>query len=417
MDNSQEYSSGNWFNGSYWKFTILKYGSVDADKHSKFISGMNENPKLDISLASEIDQIMKKHVDNLVHALDGVSTRLSQLETRSCNVESSVDDLKVSVGSNRGDTDGKIRFLENMLREVQSDVLFIKDKQEILEARLQITKLGAPRVEQESESKKIAASHSTKTGTTFSNVSPPQPTPISYNLPQPPTPQNPQPRLPNQLPQQPDSYNPSPNQTPETPIPSYQMPPPHPQYQSHPSPISFNPTLPQPKLSHPPEETSHILSQTYTPSPHLLPPQPQQYYRPNHNMHEPPGLAYSASFGPSSGHGEPYPYSNTPGQHSKPQQQSGGTDYHQRLPTAQILPQALPTASPVSASAGSGGSGNRNPVDDIVDRVTNMGFRRDQVRATVQKLTESGQAADLNAVLDKLMTNGDGEARRGWFGQ
>lgn len=107
----------------------------------------------------------------------------------------------------------------------------------------------------------------------------------------------------------------------------------------------------------------------------------------------------------------------------KPQQltsQGGGSGYPQ-LPTARILPQALPAASAVGGGSGSGGggggSGNRVPIDDVVDRVTNMGFPRDQVRATVRKLTENGQAVDLNVVLDKLMNDGDGQGTRGWFGR
>lgn len=99
---------------------------------------------------------------------------------------------------------------------------------------------------------------------------------------------------------------------------------------------------------------------------------------------------------------------------------SGGGGHPTQLPTARILPQALPTASAVGGGSGSGsggGSGNRVPIDDVVDRVTNMGFPRDQVRATVRKLTENGQAVDLNVVLDKLMNDGEGQAPRGWFGR
>lgn len=111
---------------------------------------------------------------------------------------------------------------------------------------------------------------------------------------------------------------------------------------------------------------------------------------------------------------EPYHYGGMPsqyGNHSaiKPHQmpsptatQSGGSGYPQ-LPTARVLPQALPATSGVSSGSGSAGAGNRVPIDDVIDRVTNMGFPRDQVRATVRKLTENNQAVDLNIVLDKLM--------------
>lgn len=96
--------------------------------------------------------------------------------------------------------------------------------------------------------------------------------------------------------------------------------------------------------------------------------------------------------------------------------QSGGSGYPQ-LPTARVLPQALPTASGVGNGSGSTGTGNRVPLDDVVDKVTNMGFPRDHVRATVRKLTENGQSVDLNIVLDKLMNDGEVQAPRGWFGR
>jgi hypothetical protein len=43
------------------------------------------------------------------------------------------------------------------------------------------------------------------------------------------------------------------------------------------------------------------------------------------------------------------------------------------------------------------------PLDDVVEKVATMGFSREQVRATVRRLTENGQNVDLNVVLDKLM--------------
>lgn len=95
---------------------------------------------------------------------------------------------------------------------------------------------------------------------------------------------------------------------------------------------------------------------------------------------------------------------------------SGGSGYPQ-LPTARVLPQAIPTASAVSGGSGSAGTGGRVSVDDVVDKVSTMGFPRDHVRATVRKLTENGQSVDLNAVLDKLMNDGEVQPPRGWFGR
>lgn len=146
-----------------------------------------------------------------------------------------------------------------------------------------------------------------------------------------------------------------------------------------------------------------------------------QFYAAPPNLFEPPsgrqGPGFASAYGPSTEPGESYPYSGSTVQYGsgyplKSQQlaspsmgQSGGNGYPQ-LPTARILPQALPTASAVSSGSSSPRTGNRVPIDDVVDKVTNMGFPRDQVRATVRRLTENGQSVDLNVVLDKLMNGG-----------
>ena len=119
----------------------------------------------------------------------------------------------------------------------------------------------------------------------------------------------------------------------------------------------------------------------------------------------------SGGYGPQGGSGFPesYGYTGSPSHRSnagmKPSSpfapSSGGSGNYGsgRLPTAQILPQAVPISSP----SPSGSSGNRVPLDDVVEKVSTMGFSREQVRATVRRLTENGQNVDLNVVLDKLM--------------
>ncbi|CAI9776524.1 unnamed protein product [Fraxinus pennsylvanica] len=90
--------------------------SLGAIEPAKDILERDRNV-IDASWVSEIDRAMKKYSDNLMHAMDGVSARLSQLETMTRNLENYVDDLKVSVGNNHGSTDGKLRQLKNILRE------------------------------------------------------------------------------------------------------------------------------------------------------------------------------------------------------------------------------------------------------------------------------------------------------------
>lgn len=96
---------------------MQNYGSLDSFEPAKVTVEKNQSA-VDASILLEIDRTMKKHMDNLHHVLEGVSARLTQVETRTHHLESSMDDLKVSVGNNHGITDGKLRLLENILSEV-----------------------------------------------------------------------------------------------------------------------------------------------------------------------------------------------------------------------------------------------------------------------------------------------------------
>lgn len=78
---------------------------------------------------------------------------------------------------------------------------------------------------------------------------------------------------------------------------------------------------------------------------------------------------------------------------------------HTPVSQTQTLPYALPTAVDVKDVLSSEGNDNTISVDDIIDKVTTMGFRRDIVKASVRKLIENGSTVDLNAVLDRMMNN------------
>ncbi|KAL6193320.1 hypothetical protein ACLB2K_034404 [Fragaria x ananassa] len=456
---------------------VRNYGSVDSLEPAKDIVEKDRNAP-DATVISEIDQTMKKYADNLLQVMEGISARLTQLESRTCHLENSVDDLKVSVGNNHGNADGKMRQLENILRDVQTGVQDLKDKQSIVEAQLQLGKIqiSNPKVDPQLESRNALNVDSGQTVATAPqqsyqqlpavNVPPSFPAVSPPNAPPPPTLQSVPPSIqhPNQYSQsqippvpQRDPYFPAaPGQTQETPNQQYQLPagqqslppptvPPHQQFQptSQPQYPQPPPQLPQqhhslppvnhsqvqPTLGHHAEETPYAPSQTYPPSlrqppsqtPTGLPPS-QQYYNPTSNVYEPPSSrpnsGFSSGYGPPSGLNEPYHYGGSPSQYGgtssmKPQlssatsqSQSGGSGYPE-LPTARVLPHAVPTPSGVSDRSGSAGTGNKVPIDDVIDRVTSMGFPRDHVRATVGKLTDNGQAVDLNVVLDKLMNDGD----------
>ncbi|OVA20779.1 Protein of unknown function DUF1421 [Macleaya cordata] len=478
---------------------IRIYGSVDANESTK-VTHEKDHKSIDAMALSEIDRAVKKHADDLLHAIEGVSARLSQMESRTRNLESSVDELKASVESNHGSTEGKLRLLENVLREVQTGVQVLRDKQEIAEAHLQLAKLQASKGDQQPESQNSTTHSDSLPQPAFAPqqshqpllppVAPPQPLqPLPVlsppNVPPPPPQQNPtqiqlSPHVPqNQIPSVPqrDPYFPPPGQLPESPQQPYQLPPaqpaqppppaphqrfqpvpqlPHysqtPQLPQHHPPVGpVNPPHPQlqPSISHHSEENPYVPPPSYPPTVRQSPsmnnslsgnPSSQQFYGTPAHMYDSPASrtnpGFSSGYGPSPGanfsdtysySGPPSPYGSSstmkpPQLSSSPSAPSGGGSNYPRIPTAQLLPQALPTASSVSGSgSSSAGTGNRVPIDDVVDKVVSMGFSRDQVRTTVRKLTENGQSVDLNVVLDKLMNggggSGEGQPQKGWFGR
>ncbi|XP_077219799.1 uncharacterized protein LOC143853991 [Tasmannia lanceolata] len=467
---------------------FINYASLEPHESTK-VTLEEDMSAYDTATVSEIDRTMKKHADNLLHALDGVSARLSQLETRTRLIESSVDDLKLLIGNNHGSNDGRLRQLENILRELQTGVQFLRDKQEIADAQMQLAKLQTTKGDQPIENPNPAQSD-----TLQKVVSPPQqslqslPPQVALSQPLPlaalPPPNAPPPlqqqnlppiQLHTQLPQSQmppaphlarEQYFSRPGQLPDSTYQQYQMPtqqpqappqqnyqpPPQvpqysqpsrlpPQQQQPPSPVNPPPPQFQPPLGHHTEENPYMPPpQSYPHGPLSQPPsgsQPsQQFYGPAANMYEPSGgrpssgqSPFSAGYGPPPGpnFNDSYPYSGSPShygnptmkkpQHSTPAptRESG----YSRLPTAQLLPQALPTAASVgNGGSNSGGTGNRVPIDDVIDKVTTMGFSREQVRATVRKLTENGQSVDLNVVLDKLMNDSEViQPQKGWFGR
>ncbi|XP_031265132.1 leucine-rich repeat extensin-like protein 2 [Pistacia vera] len=209
-------------------------------------------------------------------------------------------------------------------------------------------------------------------------------------------------------------------QLPQLPTPSQSAQPP--QLHSPVNPVYYQAHLP---LSHQPEEVPYLSSQSIQKSsrpPGGFPPTEQFYVGstqqiPDHSTSrhylelpsgysKPPEQSNPINlfpynepcFGSSSSNMKPFQRASSP---SFP----GSGSSSSQLPTAKILPHALPTASILDSGSASSGNTNSVQVDDVVEKVVAMGFRRDLVRATVRNLTENRQSVDLNVVLDKLMNS------------
>ncbi|XP_050376926.1 uncharacterized protein LOC126794296 [Argentina anserina] len=453
--------------------TLENRGSMDQIEYSR---------SRDSALIAVIDGKMNQHFGNLLHAVECLSARVSQLETRLRLVENSVDDLKDCTGVNYGKTDGKLREVENILRKVEGGMQDLRDKQEISEAQLQLAKLQMLKDNQKMEQERsnvqstLASpapqqthqSHSTPVVSAQHPSLPPDipPTLTHQNFPTAPTAA--------QLPSQSSQYQFSYIQQPD---PNYSAavlnPPPTPQANYMSQAQQSQPPYTAPYPSYPavpyPSKTSQFQQQSQL-HPHLNAPEPQTQYSPNHNPAEAPyelSQSYPQKTSNTPGFVLPsqqqfdgsmqYTHDQSPRSYStnffpgnmRPVQQSSYDDFYSRggslshygdselkqsqvspsssvasggssfsgLPTAKVLPYALPMAASVDKESDSGGTGNRIPVDNVIDKVVSMGFRRDIVRATVRKMTENGQSVDLNVVLDKLMNSGEVQSQSGGYGR
>lgn len=91
---------------------VLQSHELTKTSHEK------EKSAHDIAFVAEIDHTVKRYADNLMNALEGLSSRLSKIESRTHHMENSVDELKVAIENNNGSTDGKLKQIENVLKEV-----------------------------------------------------------------------------------------------------------------------------------------------------------------------------------------------------------------------------------------------------------------------------------------------------------
>lgn len=326
------------------------------------------------------------------------------------------------------------------------------DKQEIAETQLLLAKLQVSKNEKQPETQSSTVNQSSTTQA-IPSQQPNQPPPVPAVFPQPALPTSS--AIPNVLPH---SYPPTPAGTPSqlpavaatapqmpsfpqqepfhpvsitTPGSTHQpyMPPSHqsrPRPQPYQPPPHFTPNIQLPQAPQPflhPEELPYLQSHGIQKSSQPQERPPQQYFNmnsPQRNYDQMSNLRYPESKPSGYGNSMDYHYNSPTHSGSSPMRSfqaapvMGGEMGYSRLPAAhelpaaRELPRAIPTASSVDSSSSrlnASESGNRVPIDDVIDKVVAMGFRRDLVRATVNKLTENGQHVDLNVVLDKLMNS------------
>ncbi|CAJ2655071.1 unnamed protein product [Trifolium pratense] len=99
-----------------------------------------------------VDKSMKKYTDNLMRFLEGISSRLSQLELYCYNLDKSIGEIRSDINRDHGEQDSKLKSLEKHVQEVHRSVQILRDKQELAETQKELAKLQLAQKESSSSS-------------------------------------------------------------------------------------------------------------------------------------------------------------------------------------------------------------------------------------------------------------------------
>ncbi|WVZ68801.1 hypothetical protein U9M48_017693 [Paspalum notatum var. saurae] len=116
---------------------------IDKDFHDSrlgkpFVKAYEQESYGKEDVLSAVERCMKKYADNLLRSLEGITSRLSQLEIYCYKLERSIGELRSDVL--RGETDHRLKSLEKHLHEVHRSIQILRDKQELAEAQKELAK-------------------------------------------------------------------------------------------------------------------------------------------------------------------------------------------------------------------------------------------------------------------------------------
>ncbi|CAO2814454.1 unnamed protein product [Amaranthus hypochondriacus] len=454
-------------------------------------------------MISTVERTMKKYTDNIMRFLEGISSRLSQLELYCYNLDKSIGEMRSDLVRDHREDDSKLKSLEKHLQEVHRSVQILRDKQELAETQKELAKLQLAQKESSSldqdERTKVSTPESKKNddlsdapNTQLALALPsqiaqqPSHTPVQQQSGAPPQPSSqthsqPQPYFlhSNQLPNpqgQSHPYHPADNQYR---VPPLQAPQPSqnqvnqtpqtqqfPQYQQWPQ---LPPTVQAPGQPSQQQPIQPSQQPPMQPQNQIRAPSPQSSIYPSY-MPSTEGISGSMplqmSFSgmPQAGvgrqEGMPYGYGgpNRPAQpHPSPHVKSGfpsqpGDGYvtdgshppissagnymlydgdggrsHQPPQPAHYSQGVYANANPSVPNLPPPSNSNlmirnpspqqyvrNHPYHELIDKLVSMGYRGDHVVSVIQRLEESGQAVDFNAVLDRLNGHSSGSSQRSW---
>ncbi|XP_071731710.1 uncharacterized protein [Rutidosis leptorrhynchoides] len=323
-------------------------------------SSVNEFRGFDII---QLDDRMKGVFDKVNRTIEGIGVRISRLEDETCRIDKRVEDVKETEERYHGMKHSKLQKMQILLQEVQNGVLFLRDRHEIAETKLQVAKLQVlmkdkPTPAQTNPQHQQQPSTASQSSCyvpfyPFSNQSNVTLSPGVYH------------------------HHPAFPQAPEVNV------------QQHVIPLNQQFQTPNTSSYRLPQSIHVESSRNYKSEFHAK-------YMPESDSF--PGL-YTPGGPPSS-----YEFSNLkPDEFYLHTLEESSRNSYNHTPVIQSLPHALPTAINLEDESSSEENVNAITADNIIDNVTAMGFRRDLVRACVTELTVNGSPVDLNAVLDSIM--------------
>ncbi|WOG91755.1 hypothetical protein DCAR_0311006 [Daucus carota subsp. sativus] len=92
-------------------------------------------------LAAHVESTVRKYVDNLLRFLEGISSRVSQLELHCYNLDKSIEEMRSGLARDNEEASSKLKFLEKHLQEVHRSVQILRDKQELADTQKELAKI------------------------------------------------------------------------------------------------------------------------------------------------------------------------------------------------------------------------------------------------------------------------------------
>jgi len=88
-----------------------------------------------------VEECMRKQADALLHSLDGIGGRLSQLELYCYKLERSIGELRSDVMDYHSESTANFRCIDKNLRQVHKSVQILQDRQDLAETPKELSKL------------------------------------------------------------------------------------------------------------------------------------------------------------------------------------------------------------------------------------------------------------------------------------